>query len=230
MSEVVAREILAEVLSSGLKPGDRLPAESVMLRQYDIARSTMREALRILEVYGVLAIRPGPGGGPVLADIGFRDIAHAMQLFFTATNLTLGEVTSSLHLLQAMLARQAATVRDPDQMERLRVAVERQPSEDRTEFHQTVVGFHHVLADVPGGKVLRVFVEAMEQMMALQVGMRVDIHDMKENLQDHEDIADAVFAGDPDLAAKLSAEHSKRVVKLLRKSAPGALERRIEWT
>lgn len=230
MSEIVAREILDDIHASNLVPGDRLPAESIMLRQYNIGRSTLREALRLLEVYGVLTIRSGPGGGPVLVEIRPRDIAQVMQLFLSVSGFTLGDVTDSLYFLQEMLARQAAAERDPTQLAALRKVVEAEPTDDRREFHRTISGFHHVMAELPRGRMLRVIVQAMEEMMTLQIGKQVDIHDAKENLRDHVDITDAIEAGDSDRAAELMAEHTTRVVRLLRKSAPGALDRRVEWT
>src|SRR5215204_5074996 len=78
VSEVVAREILSEITEQDLQPGAKLGPESEMLERYDIGRSSLREALRILEVYGVITIKPGPGGGPVVRRLSSRDFAHLM--------------------------------------------------------------------------------------------------------------------------------------------------------
>jgi GntR family transcriptional repressor for pyruvate dehydrogenase complex len=230
MAEIVAREILAHVLTSGMQPGDRLPAESVMLRQYDIARSTMREALRILEVYGVLTIRSGPGGGPVLSDMGPREIAQTVQLFLSAKRVALGDVWGSLQLLHALLARQAAVAGDAGQLAALRENLAQEPTDDRREYNRLVTNFHQTMADVPGGRLLRVMVEVLEEIMVLQVGKRVDIASAMAYFSDRKGIAEAVFAGDAEEAARLTVQHSERVTKLLRRSVPGALERPVEWT
>ncbi len=68
-SEVVAHRIAQAIASDGLIHGDRLPPESAMLSQYGVSRASLREALRMLEVQGLLNLRPGPGGGPI---VGFR--------------------------------------------------------------------------------------------------------------------------------------------------------------
>src|SRR5581483_8404116 len=91
-SEGLARRILADVLQRRLPPGTVLPSEAEMLRQYDVGRTTLREALRILEVQGLLTIRPGPGGGPVIAAAGSRGYARASSLYFQAGGVRLLDV------------------------------------------------------------------------------------------------------------------------------------------
>ena len=64
VSEVVARAIVHDIVSRGLEPGATLPSEAVMLARFQVGRASLREALRILEVHGLITIKPGPGGGP----------------------------------------------------------------------------------------------------------------------------------------------------------------------
>src|SRR6478736_6338216 len=56
-SESVARDIVEQ----GLVTGDSLPSEAVMLEEHGVSRESLREALRLLEVQGLLSIRRGPG-------------------------------------------------------------------------------------------------------------------------------------------------------------------------
>ena len=64
----VARLIVREIVDSERRPGDALEAESQMLQRLGVSRGSLREGLRILETQGLIAIRPGPGGGPSVAD------------------------------------------------------------------------------------------------------------------------------------------------------------------
>ena len=68
VAESVAREILHDIADRQLPPGATLPSEAEMVETFNVARASLREALRILEVYGLIRIKPGPGGGPVVAD------------------------------------------------------------------------------------------------------------------------------------------------------------------
>ncbi|WP_167047163.1 GntR family transcriptional regulator [Burkholderia sp. Ax-1724] len=61
--EEVALQIRAQLGSGELRPGDRLPAERDLAEQFGLSRNTVREALRTLEISGVLEFRKGTTGG-----------------------------------------------------------------------------------------------------------------------------------------------------------------------
>ena len=63
---LVAQRIVQDALRDNRKPGDLLIPERTMVEKYQAGRGTVREALRLLEVQGVISLRPGPRGGPVL--------------------------------------------------------------------------------------------------------------------------------------------------------------------
>jgi len=95
-----------------------------MLEQYQIARGSLREALRILEVYGLLRIQPGPGGGPVVRTIGPRQYARLLTFCMNVNSTTYGDITSSATLMESMLVRTAADRRDKAQLAKIRAALE----------------------------------------------------------------------------------------------------------
>src|ERR1700736_3250251 len=68
-SESVARDIVHDIVSGGLRTGDRLAPEAVMLEQYGVSRESLREGLRLLEVEGLITIRRRPGGGPIVVRV-----------------------------------------------------------------------------------------------------------------------------------------------------------------
>ena len=65
---LVAHQIVDEIGRSDLDVGDKLLPEQEMLIRYGVARATLREALRFLELQGVIHLKPGPGGGPVVRE------------------------------------------------------------------------------------------------------------------------------------------------------------------
>ena len=61
ISQVIARDIVRQIYDAQMQPGTRLSSEAQMLSEYDVGRASLREALRILEVSGLISMRPGPG-------------------------------------------------------------------------------------------------------------------------------------------------------------------------
>lgn len=82
VSVTVAKEIVHDIARQRLAPGSVLESEGAMLRRYRVARASLREALRILEIHGLIRIKPGPGGGPVVAGVDSGDFGRMATLFF----------------------------------------------------------------------------------------------------------------------------------------------------
>ena len=62
--ERIVDQVESALLSGRLAPGDHLPSERMLMEQFDVSRSTVREALRVLESRGLLELRPGGRSGP----------------------------------------------------------------------------------------------------------------------------------------------------------------------
>jgi DNA-binding FadR family transcriptional regulator len=79
-SEIVARQISQQFIADGLAEGTRLPPEKAMVDRYQVGRGTLREALRLLENRGVLSIKTGRDGGPVVRRPRPSDLGEAINL------------------------------------------------------------------------------------------------------------------------------------------------------
>jgi DNA-binding FadR family transcriptional regulator len=77
---IVAERIVADMDRLGVCTGNRLPAEQAMLEEYQVGRAALREALRLLEDRGLVELRPGRTGGPVVLEVGAREVAAHLGL------------------------------------------------------------------------------------------------------------------------------------------------------
>jgi GntR family transcriptional repressor for pyruvate dehydrogenase complex len=104
----VARAIMHDIVTRDLPDGARLPPEAAMLIKYRVGRPTLREALRILEVNGLVRIKTGPNGGPRVRRSDVRDLGSSLSLHLASRRVRNGDVYNARGELEPLLARLAA--------------------------------------------------------------------------------------------------------------------------
>ena len=65
----IVDQIQNAIINNTFKPGNKLPAERELKEKFNTSRSTLREALRVLEQKGLIEIRPGVSGGAIVKKI-----------------------------------------------------------------------------------------------------------------------------------------------------------------
>ena len=103
-SESVARDIVHSVVTGGLGQGDSLPSEARMLEQYGVSRESLREGLRLLEAQGLITLRRGPGGGPVVGTVDPANLGRASTLYYHLVGATYGELFEAWAVAEGYLA------------------------------------------------------------------------------------------------------------------------------
>jgi len=231
VAEVVAREILHEIVDQDLKPGSQLPAEAEMLEAYGVARASLREALRILEVHGLIAIRPGPGGGPVVAAIDGVVLGQTMTFFLQAIGATLGEVVQARLTLEPLMAKQAAERANPEFLEQLRTSVAGSNEIlDDDAYLASTTRFHEVVAAGSGNRVLDLLAASFKEIHVARVRSAVyQPHERAKLLRDHQEISAVICSGDGDLAEELMREHMTEYVTFMEERFQGFMDERIDW-
>ena len=105
---IVAQHIIRDTTRAGLVAGDLLPPERAMLEKYQIGRGTLREALRLLEFQGVIVLKPGPKGGPILVDPDGSHLASTIILLMQLKQAPFGVIAEARTALEPMISRLAA--------------------------------------------------------------------------------------------------------------------------
>ena len=108
VAESVARQILQDIRRNRLGPGSMLPPESTMVERFGAGRGSVREALRILEVNGLVTLKPGPGGGPVVAPHDPGNFGQMMTLHLQSLGATYRQLLEARLEYEVVLARKAA--------------------------------------------------------------------------------------------------------------------------
>lgn len=231
-SERVALEIVQDIVEHRRQAGDRLPLESEMLTQYHVSRSSLREALRLLETQGLLAIRPGAGAGTVVCEPEPSNLGRTMTLYFHMADVTYDELLESWKMIEPMVAELAA--RNPDAEARLESLGRFVPDSASAQPEQKVIpagqSFHSAVARLTGNRALELVSRAIGSIVSehiLQLKTRVELEPFI--IDDHSRLARAIVDGRTALARELMADHVERVDADFRSFWPQKVGQRVRW-
>jgi DNA-binding FadR family transcriptional regulator len=227
LSTALADSITDTILRNGLQPGARLPSEREMREQFGVGRGTLREALRVLEAEGLITVRSGPNGGPVIAKPDAIRLTRLLILLLLAWGATLRSVYEVRIVLEPLTAARAAACATPEQVAELRasVAALTEVVDDEAAVVQENQRFHRQLAEASGNPVLVAFSLAL---LAIFDGYEMGTHYPLETRRDivaiHTTIVDAIAAGNSDASRRASLAHVKGTVQFLQENYPEVLD------
>jgi DNA-binding FadR family transcriptional regulator len=233
ISQLIAIEIVRDIVQLGLEEGDQLPNESEMLEEFDVGRASLREALRLLEVYGLIELRQGQNGGPVVAALRPEDLGRTLSFYFHMTGATYGELVEARLVIEPVMARLAAERQDPEQIKALVDVIEREAaaSFEEREYVRHTDEFHYMVSGMSGNGVLDLIGRGLRTLYQDRTdsGAFVPREDRPHKRSEHQAIGDAIRRADGDEAARLMAEHLDGVAQVQFEGLPALREDRIRW-
>jgi DNA-binding FadR family transcriptional regulator len=233
LSELVAREIVHDIAARQLPPGTILKSEAELLTRYGVGRATLREALRILEVLGLISPRPGRGGGPVVAEVSSREYGRTSTFYFHLAGATVRELLESRLELEPLMAAVAARRQDEAlraDLDRVAVRTRTAATDDDRHWGDAATEFHEVVARMTGNRILDVFSRALKGIYHDRVRALVYTPETRERVRkEHDAIARAINNGDAPKAERLMRSHMEEVVDFTMRRYPGLLDEVVDW-
>ncbi|MBK0866765.1 FadR family transcriptional regulator [Saccharopolyspora sp. HNM0986] len=231
VSAIIAREIVRDIAKRELPSGSTLESESAMLGRYQVARASLREALRVLETHGLVRMKPGPGGGPVVADVDSREFGRMCTLFFQVMGIRFSELVEARLIVEPLVARLAAERRDPEDNEQLRTIVQEGfDAEDSAEWLRASSAFHAKVLSMSGNGLLNIFARALKDIFTERVSGVLFVSRRRAEVKKvHGQIADAIVDGDGDRAEELMREHMSEYAKMVAKKEPQLMNEVVDW-
>lgn len=166
--EEVIAQLRRLTVQGHLKPGDRLPSERDLAVKLGVSRNTIREALRGLEMSGVLELRKGAYGGAFLIAPGGDTLSTALQDMFQFGSVTAGQLTEArLHITAAVARVACERIREEDIRDLERNVADAQQAEldgDVVLRSRINLNFHRVLARTTDNPI---FVAVMDGLIAI---------------------------------------------------------------
>lgn len=233
-AELIARAIVSDLLARELSTGDMLPGEAVMLEYYQTSRESLREALRLLETQGLISLRRGPGGGPIVGSVDPANLGRTSTLFFHTAGATYHELFEAWHVGETIFADRAA--RNPDAglraacMEPYLTGGAELPAEGDV-YAYLHTSFHAAIASLVDNRVLELTLQVFECVLSNHALMSLDdLWKHHQRLEDeHLEVAQAVVNGWPRRAAEAMERHTRSVVEIITQDATYDVTRLIDW-
>lgn len=226
----VAREIVRHIHEERIAAGQKYLSEAEALEKYRVARGTLREALRYLQIQGVLEIRTGPNGGHFVAFPHWESLASTMALllqFSDATIESLIEARIAIEPGMAALAAQRATPQDIAEMNALLDEL-RANLGDYDAYYGLYLEFWEQMT-LSARNPLFLFLLPALRRITWTAGIRPNEAQREAALDGLCLIRDAIAAGDEGLAAKTLRSLERLYLTTMRAEYPREIARPILW-
>lgn len=210
-SDVLAHELRERILSGGIPEGAALPPERELVEQTQLSRTTVREALRILEVQGLLVIKVGRSGGAFVRRPDGQSVADSIELMVRGRRIRLSSLHETRKAVEPSCAVLAAQNRTDDDLARLEAANADMAAagDDLAAFLNANVVWHIAVAKASRNELLSSFMQAISKAIyhATEYEDFIDDDVCRETLQVHERITDAIREQDVDAAERRMLRH-----------------------
>jgi DNA-binding FadR family transcriptional regulator len=226
----VARKLVSEIRRRRLRPGTQLDSEHRMVEELGVARATVREALRFLELQGALRIKAGPGGGPVVRVPGADHLASVLSLHLQFADASFSAVVDARRAIYPVLASQAAENASHEDIATLHESIARMHRciRDPELFREEARCFMSLVATASGNRVLALLVGALHR-MSDGAGAEWDEKDRRSALRSYEKATGAIESGEADEARSIMEKSLAAAARLWERRAPDELKQPVDW-
>jgi DNA-binding FadR family transcriptional regulator len=212
VSEMLANRLRGMILGRDMKPGDRLSSESELITRYGAARSTVREALRLLEAEGLIEIRRGRQGGILVRQPDLDRIRHSLAILVAMEATPLRELVEFRMLIEPAAAAAAARTATDEQCAWLWQVVN---GDDESTF-SGAANFHEAVAKCSNNTFIAMVIAGLTEEFVLESSAEnLSQADIAATRRAHRAIAKAIEAHDPARAEKAMLRHIERFRDIL---------------
>lgn len=228
---MLARQIVRDIADRQLPPGSPLEPEGAMVERYQISRASLREALRILETQGLIVIKPGPGGGPLVSAVDSRDFGRMSTLFYQVLGVRFREVVEARLIIEPVMAKLAAEHDDAEAKQRLG-EIAREGWETRTNGEWLVASdaFHGQIIGMSGNTLLGLVARSLKNIYTDRVaGLSFPDSDRDKVRKTHDALAKAIMAGDANKSRRLMEAHMREYAEKVAERNPTLMDEIVDW-
>lgn len=210
-SDVLAAHLRKQILDGVLEAGVLLPVERVLAASAGLSRGTVREALRILQIEGLIEIRPGRAGGSIVRRPDLHSVGRSLDVFIRGRRIRLSTLLEVRDAIEPSAAALAAANHSDDDMETLRAESERLESagDDVAEFLRRNLSWHLAIVRASGNELMFAFMSGLSD--AIYAGTAFEELNSKDRraltVAAHRKVLRAISDRDEDAAFRTMRAH-----------------------
>ncbi|QFU93904.1 FadR/GntR family transcriptional regulator [Amycolatopsis sp. YIM 10] len=210
--EQVVQRIREYVVESGLDAGDKLPAERELAQRLGVSRASVKQAIVVLDVQGLVEVRHGGGTYLTSAKLDLEPVEELVE-----RRRRLPDVLEAREAMETKLAELAAERRTKEDLDALEDAL-RYMAEEIDNGEQGIEGdrrFHAAVTAAARNPILAEFMTSIAEQIA--ESRTESLHQPgrpKRSLAQHYRIFDGISLGDPKAAAAAMKRHLRTVAKV----------------
>jgi GntR family transcriptional repressor for pyruvate dehydrogenase complex len=180
VSDNIISQIRDSILSGKLKPGVKLASEKDLILQFGVSKATMREALRVLEVMGLIEMKKGITGGAFVSEVDMRTTIHSIINFLHFQSVSVAEITMIRYFIEPNIACIAASKLSDSDIANLKKIIGERITKNGREISKEI-GFHRYLARMAENKLLVLIIDFIDntlQRIKLELQLGSDFYNM----------------------------------------------------
>ena len=162
-SEVLAERLRNLIVQGHFSPGDMLPTERDLVVEAGLSRTSVRDALRVLESEGLITTKAGRTGGSIVTLPGRDSVARSVELFVRTHGIRLASLLECRVAVEPTLARLAAANRTQAELDEM-TEIHRQfvaSVDDISDYKRINIEWHLAVARASGNEPLTALMEAI---------------------------------------------------------------------
>ena len=199
--EVIASQVRAAILDGTLKPGEKLPSEIQLAETFGVGRPAVREALRTLEIAGLVTVRHGKEGGAYIQDRGLDSITNHFSDLLRFGKVSLHHLTEARLFMETLMFDIIVGKVTKEHIQELRACIAK--SEDMfrlgrdEERIQENFRFHTLLASMTQNPVIIINIATITDLMSyFLIRIKPTKQITRNTIEAHARIVDLLEAGD----------------------------------
>lgn len=207
-----------EILEGRLKRGDQIESDRELAKKLNVGRSAVREALKVLDVLGMIDIRLGQGTYITSRETNFFSVPLSWSLFLDGAQVkSILQVRGALELRAVQLAAQCEDKKKLDKLTDIYYRMQKtfQESKDTDNLQHALqetlnadIEFHTCIAECSGNPIILSMLTTIRNFLKRVSGTgMVDAEQLQAVVEEHQKLYGAIISGNADAATQTMMKH-----------------------